>query len=110
MAHITRNNPKLTLEGAKAVLAAAEKRAEEIGLPKSKMILSAALLLEWLGLRHNKPAFVQACQAIQAAVDAALADGNARTGDLGGNGNTKSFADAVVRQVRNPELQAVASC
>ena len=33
MAHITRNNPKLTLEGAKAVLAAAEKRAEEIGVP-----------------------------------------------------------------------------
>lgn len=33
MAHITRNNPKLTLEGAQAVLAAAEKRAGEIGVP-----------------------------------------------------------------------------
>lgn len=33
MAHVTRNNPKLTLEGAKAALAAAEKRAVEIGVP-----------------------------------------------------------------------------
>jgi glc operon protein GlcG len=30
---VTRNNPKLTLEGAQAVLAAAEKRAREIGVP-----------------------------------------------------------------------------
>ena len=29
----TRNNPKLTLEGAQAVLAAAEKRAREISVP-----------------------------------------------------------------------------
>lgn len=30
---VTRNNPKLTLEGARAVLAAAERRAQEIGVP-----------------------------------------------------------------------------
>ncbi|MBI3403829.1 MAG: heme-binding protein [Acidobacteria bacterium] len=30
---LTRNNPKLTLEGALAVLAAAQKRATEIGVP-----------------------------------------------------------------------------
>jgi glc operon protein GlcG len=30
---VTRDNPKLTLEGAKAVLAGAEKRALEIGVP-----------------------------------------------------------------------------
>jgi len=33
MALVTRNNPKLTLEGARAVLAAAEQRAREIGVP-----------------------------------------------------------------------------
>lgn len=33
MPHVTHNNPKLTLEGAKAVLAAAERRAVEIGVP-----------------------------------------------------------------------------
>jgi glc operon protein GlcG len=31
MALVTRNHPKLTLEGARAVLAAAERRAEELG-------------------------------------------------------------------------------
>jgi glc operon protein GlcG len=30
---VNRNNPKLTLEGARAVLAAAERRAEEIRVP-----------------------------------------------------------------------------
>lgn len=33
MPQITRNHPKLTLEGAKAILAAAEIRATEIGVP-----------------------------------------------------------------------------
>jgi glc operon protein GlcG len=33
MALVTRNHPKLTLEGARAVLAAAERRAEELGAP-----------------------------------------------------------------------------
>ncbi|HEX9760962.1 MAG TPA: heme-binding protein [Candidatus Acidoferrales bacterium] len=33
MAHVTRNHPKLTLEGARAIVAAAEARAREIGVP-----------------------------------------------------------------------------
>jgi len=33
MGLVTRHNPKLTLEGARAVLAAAERRAQEIGVP-----------------------------------------------------------------------------
>jgi glc operon protein GlcG len=33
MAKLTRENPRLTLEGAKAVLASAERRAAEIGVP-----------------------------------------------------------------------------
>ena len=33
MALVTRNHPKLTLEGARAVLAAAQRRAEEIHVP-----------------------------------------------------------------------------
>ncbi len=33
MARVTRNHPKLTLEGAQAVLAAAQRRAVEIGVP-----------------------------------------------------------------------------
>jgi 3-isopropylmalate dehydrogenase len=70
------------------------------------MILSAGMLLEWLGIRHNKPAFQQAYQAIQAAVDVALADADVRTGDLGGRGNTQGFTAAVVTQLRSRKVQA----
>ncbi len=70
------------------------------------MILSAGMLLEWLGIRHGKPAFQQAYRAIQAAVDAALADAEVRTGDLGGRGNTQGFAAAVVKQLRSGRIQA----
>jgi 3-isopropylmalate dehydrogenase len=60
------------------------------------MILSTAMLFEWLGVKHSKPVLVEASQAITAAVDAALADDGARTGDLGGRGNTRLFAERVV--------------
>jgi 3-isopropylmalate dehydrogenase len=63
------------------------------------MILSAAMLLEWLGMRHNKPAYLDACKAIQAAVDVALANPDVRTGDLGGRGNTQGFGQAVTKAV-----------
>jgi 3-isopropylmalate dehydrogenase len=61
------------------------------------MILSAALLVEWLGVRHGRPGFLAAAAAIQSAVDDALADADARTGDLGGNGNTQTFTRRVVQ-------------
>ncbi len=70
------------------------------------MILSAGMLLEWLGIRHGKPVFQQAWRAVQAAVDAALADPEARTGDLGGRGNTRGFGEAVVRHLRSAKLLA----
>ncbi len=60
------------------------------------MILSTAMLFEWLGVKHSKPALVEAADAITAAVDVALADDAARTGDLGGRGNTRLFAERVV--------------
>ena len=36
---VTRNNPKLTLEGARAVLAAAERRAADIGVPMNIAVM-----------------------------------------------------------------------
>lgn len=73
------------------------------------MILSAGMLLEWLGIRHQKPAFQQAWRAVQLAVDAALADPEVRTGDLGGGGNTRGFGDAVVKHLRSGKLQSAAA-
>jgi len=64
------------------------------------MILSTAMLLEWLGVRHAKEPYLAAAQAMHAAVDQALADPEARTGDMGGRGNTRGFGEAVARNVR----------
>ena len=64
------------------------------------LIISTALLVEWLGVRREKPAYVSASKVIQRAVDEALADTVARTTDVGGNGNTKGFAERVARSIR----------
>ena len=66
----------------------------------SAMILSSAMLLEWLGMRHGNAAYGEACNAIRAAVDAAFLDASARTVDLGGQGGTQKFADTVLRGLR----------
>jgi len=70
------------------------------------MILSTAMLLEWLGLRHGTAACTAACAAMRAATDAALADASVRTVDLGGRGNTVKFAEAVARGVRAARASA----
>ncbi len=62
----------------------------------SAMMLSSAMLLEWLGARHGRAALAEASRAMHAAVDVALADEGARTADLGGRGNTRLFAERVV--------------
>ncbi len=55
------------------------------------MILSAAMLLQWLGGRHGREDLHAAGSAIDAALDAALADPASRTADLGGTLGTKAF-------------------
>ena len=70
------------------------------------LILSCAMLLEWLGTRHQREPLLAAARAINAAVDATLAEPESRTRDLGGRGTTQSFAaavtKAVLREVRAP--------
>ncbi len=63
------------------------------------MILSSAMLLEWLGVRHERPEFAVAAKAIDAAVDAALVSPQARTPDLAGTGTTKSLTQAVCNKL-----------
>ena len=59
MALVTRNHPKLTLEGAKAVLAAAEKRAVEIGVPMDIAIVDdGGILLAFSRMDGAKPSSV----------------------------------------------------
>ena len=61
----------------------------------TSLILSAAMLLEWIGERKNRPGCVKAGRAIDAAVDAVLATPEKRTADLGGRLGTRAFGEAV---------------
>jgi 3-isopropylmalate dehydrogenase len=60
-------------------------------------ILSAALMLEWLGRRDDDEAATRGSRWIEAAVAAALADRSAATTDLGGSAGTVAAGDAVLR-------------
>jgi 3-isopropylmalate dehydrogenase len=60
------------------------------------MILSAALMLDWLADRHGHDGAAAAARRIERAVDAAFAQG-IRPCDLGGSDGTAALAGAVLR-------------
>ena len=59
------------------------------------MILSAAMMLEWLGERRDDDSCIAAARGIQDAVESALASGP-RARDLGGTAGTQEVVDAIV--------------
>jgi len=61
----------------------------------TSLILSAAMLLEWLGEKRKSDRLAEAGQAMSAAVDRVLAQPAKRTADLGGNLGTRAFGHAV---------------
>ena len=63
----------------------------------TSMILSVAMLAQWMGEHHDTPALFEAGTAIDAAVDRVLANPATRTADLGGTLGCKAFGDAVAR-------------
>ncbi len=62
----------------------------------TSLILSAAMLLDWLGQKHRKPALGAAGAMITAAIDQVLLDPSTRTGDIGGRLGTRAFTVAVL--------------
>jgi 3-isopropylmalate dehydrogenase len=60
------------------------------------MILSAALMLDWLGETRNDVA-ADAGKRVEAAVARVLAEGKTLTPDLGGTSGTRAVGEAVVR-------------
>ncbi len=73
------------------------------GLDKANpvsMILSVAMLIQWMGEHHNAPKMVQAAAAMEAAVDKVLANPATRTPDLGGSIGCKAFGDAVAQALQ----------
>jgi len=66
----------------------------------SSLILSAAMLFDWLGRRNGVPDLRSAADAIERAVDGQLAEPAGRTRDLGGDFGTQAFAQAVADRLR----------
>ena len=62
----------------------------------TSMILSVAMLIDWLGEQRKDESFRKAGQAIHAAVEAVLANPQTRTADIGGRIGTQAFTQAVL--------------
>jgi 3-isopropylmalate dehydrogenase len=65
----------------------------------TSMILSVAMLLQWIGEHHALSAWSRAGDAIDRGVDAVLAIPVTRTADLGGTMGTRDFGRAVAQQL-----------
>ncbi len=65
----------------------------------TSLILSAAMMLEWLAARESRPELEQAAKAIEGAIDACLQSPATRTRDLGGALGTKAFTAEVVARI-----------
>ncbi len=61
------------------------------------MILSCAMLLDWLGARHRRSDLGAAAEDINAAVDRVLADAKLRTADVGGSASLSECTAGIVR-------------
>ncbi|WP_413700612.1 isocitrate/isopropylmalate dehydrogenase family protein [Psychromonas sp. KJ10-10] len=59
------------------------------------MILSVAMLIEWMGQKHQRADLLNASKAMTVAVDTTLENPKFRTADLGGNLGCKAFTLAV---------------
>jgi len=64
------------------------------------LMLSAAMLFDWLGTRHDKPILAVAADLLEGAVNGALADARNHTPDLGGDATTQDFAAAVANNIQ----------
>jgi 3-isopropylmalate dehydrogenase len=60
------------------------------------MILSTAMMLDWLGARHGSEKCIEAAEEIEAAVDATFASGSVRPYDIGGGDGTGNVARAII--------------
>ena len=65
----------------------------------ASLIGSAAMLLAWLGERRGEKKLIDAAQAIDAALDRAIAKREWRTPDMGGPLGTDAFAARVAQAV-----------
>ncbi len=60
------------------------------------MVLSAAMLCDYLADKRHNPALAKAGALIRAGVDGYLAGGNALPGDLGGKAATGAITEGII--------------
>lgn len=63
------------------------------------MILSSAMMLDWLGDRHGDAAAREGACVIERAVERALSLPDGKTADLGGTASTTDVAECIARQL-----------
>jgi 3-isopropylmalate dehydrogenase len=97
--------PSLNCSDERAMAQAAHGSAPDIAgqdiANPTAMILSGAMLVDWLGSRHDDPRARAAATLISDAV-AAVIEGGTRTVDLGGTASTSEFTNAVVAELGRP--------
>lgn len=67
----------------------------------TSMILSVAMLLEWIGEKKDLPVWTEAGAMIHSAIEKVLAEPAHRTVDLGGSTGTRAYTAAVIEQIRS---------
>ncbi len=65
----------------------------------SAILLSSAMMLDWLAMRHADPALTDGARAIESALQRAFADGAVRPYDFGGTSGTADIVRAVVERL-----------
>ena len=63
------------------------------------IIMSAQMLLDWLGRRHSDQAAVSAARKMDQSVHATLSQDGVRTRDIGGSASTDEFGRSVVNRI-----------
>ncbi len=64
------------------------------------LVLSATMLIEWIGNKNGLNSYADAAAAIHRSVDSVLADPATRTRDLGGSCSTADFTTAIISALR----------
>jgi 3-isopropylmalate dehydrogenase len=65
------------------------------------MILSAAMMLDWLSVKQGDSALADGARAIESAVEHAFAQGQVRPFELGGHSGTAQITQAVLSHLHN---------
>lgn len=63
------------------------------------MLVSTAMMLDWLGLRRSDDVLMRAGAALDTAIMRAYSDGAVTPNEFGGDTGTEAFTDAVIRRI-----------